>query len=442
MVTLCLWLVFVVSEGMRGLEVPYLAEAYRLVRIKSSSDEDQVAWKRIAEHSTAVNRILRRFGWKGSDLDLETDDAVADFREALLEAIHIKAQTALEKQALLVRPCLWLARVLHRVRFLRECAILRFRISPHAELSGLGAAASDSAQLSMTMASVMHMLYEMRDEQTAASVPLRMEVDQLSRHVQSQQVTLSRMMRGRGGSGPRSAGVAGLSSVPEAQERQAFAGLTSKSLKQKWGHSLGQSEQSFDLPEPIAMERSLTPEERPLPSRPAEHASSGSQPGLSEHLLPPPLPRSTSASTVSDRSAGGISRRSAGDETPPPTVYGARLSHASGSVPRHGHNVEAFASHLAHLMQAQQGLMSALQASADGQAPGQEHFHAQLLMAMHQQGLINQTGSRPTSGTSRSSRMSRRSRTSRETEMTPFELGPASYAESPSTPASMASPHH
>lgn len=515
-ISLLLWGSFVICEGIRTLEVAHLVEAYYLVLGSSisvsaecsSAGDTAEAWKRVTSHSQTLRQILRQHGWNAGPFAPETDVAVEEFRRHLLLSIHNKAKSALELNSCAVRPFFCLAQRASKLRPLRELAVVRLRISPVAELSGMGAAASDGVQLLTAMKSVMQLLSEVRADQGSGNMPLQLEVDQLCRDVQSQGLLLHRLAKGRRG------GARALSSVPEEKVKDKLSSSRHEAsragLDQATGHlpklPIGRSSsnsgsggassswqqppglaalegqeqlprgspcqlglfaasQDFNPPaepkiqrgrEPsrsdgssprgiapcsrvdpggctgtAAQVRSATPEDRPrLQIRP------GYQPFGSSRTTT----RSSTASTVSERSLGMISPRSAGTATPPPTLYGrmaaagldaaARGGSASCAAPEQAApTVEAVAAQLVHLFQAQHGLVAALQASSQtggpAQQPGQmQAFHSQLLMALQQQPI----SSHPSSSRSGVSRRSR--------SISSFELGENSSVLLPSTPGS------
>eukprot|EP00930_Biecheleria_cincta_P075304 TRINITY_DN6246_c0_g1_i1.p1 TRINITY_DN6246_c0_g1~~TRINITY_DN6246_c0_g1_i1.p1 ORF type:complete len:997 (+),score=190.10 TRINITY_DN6246_c0_g1_i1:118-3108(+) len=522
-ISLILWGAFTICEGIRTLEVQHLVEAYSLALGNSISGaaegsntgDNSEAWKRVTSHSQTLRQILRQHGWKGgiAPFVLETDVAVEEFRRHLLLSIHNKVKTALELDNWAVHPFFCLARSAAKLRPLRELALVRLRISPVAELSGVGAAASDGVQLLTAMKSVMQMLTEIRQDQGIGNLPLQLEVDQLCRDVQSQGLLLHRLAKGR------RVGVNTLSSVPEEKVKHKLSSSRSGGSRagveqanrhlpkipigsidsgacSSWQRPPGPAaleeqqqqlarasqcqlgllaaSQDFNGPaepkiqrgrEPsrsrgssprgstpglgispcsrvdaggcegntgaAAQVRSATPEDRPrLQMRP------GYQPFGSRHTT-----RSSTASTVSERSMGMLSPRSAGTATPPPTLYGrmaaagldaAARGGASGAGPDQvAPTVEAVAAQLVHFFQAQHGLMTALQASqavGPAQQAGQaqvQAFHNQLLTALQHQQPIS---SHPSSSRSALSRRSR--------SISSFELGENSSNLLPSTPGS------
>lgn len=526
-ISLLLWGSFVICEGIRMLEVQHLVEAYCLVHGNplgegSVGEDSAEVWKRVTSHSQTLRQILHQHGWKGGRASFvpETHRAGEEFNRHLLLAIHNKVKTALELDSRAVRPFFYLARCAAKLRPLRELALVRLRIAPVAELSGVGAAASDGVQLLTAMKSVMQLLSEIRQDQGLGSVPLQLEVDQLCRDVQSQGLLLHRLAAK---SSTRRGGIVhSLSSVPEEKEKDKMSssssssggsrdvarqanrmlpklhlpdgrssGGSSSAASSSWQRPAAVEQQKQQLPMPRgspcqldllasgassgqeffqpmepkiqrgrepgrsggcsprsatpgacggadagfaqygggtlapAQVRSATPEDRPrLQIRPNYQPFGGSR----------TTTRSSTASTVSERSMGMLSPRSAGTATPPPTLYGriaaqglnqATAPGAGGAVAEQAApTVEAVAAQLVTLFQAQHGLMSALQANQNVVPPqhqGQmQAFHSQLLMALQQT-------SQPTSSRS----PSRRSRS-----ISSFELGENSSVFLPSTPGS------
>eukprot|EP00931_Biecheleriopsis_adriatica_P042040 TRINITY_DN23964_c1_g1_i1.p1 TRINITY_DN23964_c1_g1~~TRINITY_DN23964_c1_g1_i1.p1 ORF type:complete len:901 (+),score=134.92 TRINITY_DN23964_c1_g1_i1:114-2816(+) len=434
-----LWTFFTFLECIRMLEVEHLAMAYKHAGMilqegghessLSQSCEPEI-WKQIAANSRTARFLLKDVGWKGESFAPTDADAIEVFRGDILEAIQDKTKTALELNTLPVRTVLCLAKSFAHLRFVRELGRLRLRISPFAELSGLGVTASDDGQVAHAMKSVLRVVSDIRTAQSA-TLPLQMEVDQLTRHVQSQGLLLQRLTRSRrpGGKLP----VARLSSVPEVfqnQEQQKDRDNLAN------GEELQESHGRASTPPPMMLPRSM-----PMPkSRGRDlHSEAGRSRDLTpeERTIQPNRTsvRSETASTVSDRSMCLLTPRSAGDDTPPPTLYGNVLGRSSSprsfrselrpelqgqqiaqgmtqqvQVPQ----ADAIASQLLTMLQAQEHLMSALNRSdAQQLTGGMTQFRQELLQAMQRQGLEH---SRPSS--SRSSR-SIRSRASFDMHLAP-----------------------
>eukprot|EP00931_Biecheleriopsis_adriatica_P046470 TRINITY_DN26694_c0_g1_i1.p1 TRINITY_DN26694_c0_g1~~TRINITY_DN26694_c0_g1_i1.p1 ORF type:complete len:909 (-),score=120.40 TRINITY_DN26694_c0_g1_i1:257-2983(-) len=445
--TLCivtlLWMVFALSEGIRLLEVNQLVLAYKQAGLvlqedhsPSSSDARKAEiWKPIASLSRTVRSLLRESGWQGESFCVKGADAIESFRDELLEAIQDRLKSAMEMKALPVRLVLCVTNVIFRVGPLRELAVLRLRISPFAELSGLGVTASDSGQVWHALKDVMHVVSNL---QSAQSNNLPSQVEQLSRHVQSQGLLLQRLASRR----RLSAGLAAirLSSVPEddhqsspkssSKENKGSSPAEDDSLSGTWSghltsHPMRNRESTpppMTTPEPrtrgrelqtehqpAAMTRSTTPEERPNHHRRPSVRSVHSE----------------TESTVSDRSMGSLSQRSAGQDTPPPAVYGRGLSprgvdgrSLAQMAPQlsQAPQAEAIAAQLMSLLSAQQNLMSALHAGSDNQNafPNNQfasHFGRELLENMQRRGL-ELGNSQPSSARSSHSSRSRRSQRS------------------------------
>jgi len=329
--SLVLWGTFALSECTRALEVQYLEEAVDLlckmvvlepnaqVMCVAPSDEIVAQLRDVAHHSPLARRILRQHGWsckKGGFADGHPKN-LWSLRHDLQQARGERAETALEMTERRVVACF--ASWLHRCPLTREAALLRLRIPPAAELSGLGAANADGGHLVHMIRRSMKLLVQVRQDQMTVHSPLRREVRELSLTVRSQEVLLEALMRSsRGRSNARRDRRRFLHSVPESRE----GGLT-------------------DSDQPLA-DSAVPPELHPtevvgsdLVSYPVSEESvmADARAGAIEAAFR--LPRSISHSsdrTVSDRSAGALTPHSANEDTPPPTVIG-RAMHARPRVP-------------------------------------------------------------------------------------------------------------
>lgn len=260
---------------------------------------------------------------------------------------------------------------------------------------------------------VLEIVTDSHGEERKGGLPLQLQVEQLRRQVQNQGVLLQRLSRNKRYAGYRSL-TPRLASVTEAEAEQPAAppapadradlarAATERSNSPKApstdasrgprheqpmlpiGSPRGrplQREETGDLAQLHATNRSQTPEERPLRR---EVTSRSLQ----------------SASTVSDKSMGLITPRSEGDETPPPTMYGCahggyrqrRSTVSSGQ--REEVALQVMATQLANLLQAQQRLASSLPDLRN------EDFHRQLVAALERR----ESASSARSGSERSSR--------------------------------------
>eukprot|EP00931_Biecheleriopsis_adriatica_P042049 TRINITY_DN23964_c1_g4_i1.p1 TRINITY_DN23964_c1_g4~~TRINITY_DN23964_c1_g4_i1.p1 ORF type:complete len:878 (+),score=130.15 TRINITY_DN23964_c1_g4_i1:119-2752(+) len=413
-ITLLLWMLFVMSEGIRLHEVEHLVTAYKqagmmLLESSNSASCEPEIWRYIASHSRTARFILQNAGWKGGSLEIRGQSAIEHFRDQLLEAIQERVKSALELKALPIRFVRCVACVLVRARPLRELAVLRLRISPFAELSGLGVAASDGGQVLHAMTAMMKVVSEIRHAQSA-NVPLRMEVDQLTRHVHSQGLLLQRLTRGRRLRTEFS--VARLSSVPEGDQHHKTQDKQEKNHDSCAAQDCSELRASGDQQLPrLTLEGATTPPTSMESRTRGREMQRGNQPGTvnarsstPEERPAPACMRSETASTVSDGSIALLSPHSTGDQTPLPNIYGAftpRSTQASELEVQAQQLAQAtqeeVTAQLVAMLQVQQNLMASLHGASAAQHPAANYnananmnrFHQELLEAMQQQGLAN-----------------------------------------------------
>lgn len=409
------WAVFLVSEFVYALELEQLSDTYEraachvdLEAARLSLEED--FWTGAARNSRITRHLLRQHGWNWIGSPFKDAAAASDFRQDMVEAIH-SSKTALEMDGVAVRLLHGIARQFARFRCFRELARIRLRIAPFAELSGLGAMAGTGKEVAEIIREVLEIVTDSHGEERKCGLPLQLQVEQLRRQVQNQGVLLQRLSRNKRYAGYRSL-TPRLASVTEAEAEQPVPApaeradlaraATERSNSPKApstdaprgprheqpmlpiGSPRGrplQREETGDLAQLHATNRSQTPEERPLRR---EVTSRSLQ----------------SASTVSDKSMGLITPRSEGDETPPPTMYGCahggyrqrRSTVSSGQ--REEVALQVMATQLANLLQAQQRLASSLPDLRN------EDFHRQLVAALERR----ESASSARSGSERSSR--------------------------------------
>ncbi|CAE8594637.1 unnamed protein product, partial [Polarella glacialis] len=89
-----------------------------------------------------------------------------------------------------------LVRAFHRCRPFREIAIIRIRIHPLAELSGLGVANTDGGRVYTAIQRAADQIAEIRNDHQTIHSPLKREVKELTMLVRSQEILLQTMMRG------------------------------------------------------------------------------------------------------------------------------------------------------------------------------------------------------------------------------------------------------
>lgn len=409
--TILVW----ISCFVYALELEQLSDTYEraachvdLEAARLSLEED--FWTGAARNSRITRHLLRQHGWNWIGSPFKDAAAASDFRQDMVEAIH-SSKTALEMDGVAVRLLHGIARQFARFRCFRELARIRLRIAPFAELSGLGAMAGTGKEVAEIIREVLEIVTDSHGEERKCGLPLQLQVEQLRRQVQNQGVLLQRLSRNKRYAGYRSL-TPRLASVTEAEqpvpvpapaERADLArAATERSNSPKApstdaprgprheqpmlpiGSPRGrplQREETGDLAQLHATNRSQTPEERPLRR---EVTSRSLQ----------------SASTVSDKSMGLITPRSEGDETPPPTMYGCahggyrqrRSTVSSGQ--REEVALQVMATQLANLLQAQQRLASSLPDLRN------EDFHRQLVAALERR----ESASSARSGSERSSR--------------------------------------
>lgn len=409
------WAIFLVSEFVYALELEQLSDTYEraachvdLEAARLSLEED--FWTGAARNSRITRHLLRQHGWNWIGSPFKDAAAASDFRQDMVEAIH-SSKTALEMDGVAVRLLHGIARQFAQFRCFRELARIRLRIAPFAELSGLGAMAGTGKEVAEIIREVLEIVTDSHGEERKGGMPLQLQVEQLRRQVQNQGVLLQRLSRNKRYAGYRSL-TPRLASVTEAEAEQPVPApaeradlaraATERSNSPKApstdatrgprheqpmlpiGSPRGrplQREETGDLAQLHATNRSQTPEERPLRR---EVTSRSLQ----------------SASTVSDKSMGLITPRSEGDETPPPTMYGCvhggyrqrRSTVSSGQ--REEVALQVMATQLANLLQAQQRLASSLPDLRN------EDFHRQLVAALERR----ESASSARSGSERSSR--------------------------------------
>ncbi|CAJ1420207.1 unnamed protein product [Effrenium voratum] len=390
------WAFFLFSESIRSLELENLVQTFSHT-VDMEAGNEEAFWKEAARSSRVLRSLLSHYGWTSGafafpgETALRKDETTAaEFRADLLDAIQ-GAKSALETDFCLMQLFIRLARQAKRLRCCQWLGRLRLRISPFAELSGLGALAPDvlqGQQMAEMMKGVLQVVTDMRTAESQQSLPLQQQLDNLTRQVQNQGVLLQRMSRSKRFAGFR----AHLASVSETERPAVLRPEPSPQPPEA-------------SPAPVARGRERLREHGNLAELHARAATPEDRPRTSSRSVRSTRSMTSQDSTISDKSMGLITPRS-GDETPPPTLYG-RLS-----SPRGGHAaVSAMASELANLLQAQQRLVSSLQPS------GNEEFHRQLLVALDRR-------ERPQTSRSRSSLSS--------SESFPLAVSTASLGEGPS----------
>lgn len=375
-----IWGAFAISECTRAQEVKYLEEAVstlcQMVAVDPASSmmttreptpEIKERWQRVVRFSPLVSRIAKEHGWCQGSFAGGTPTDLWTLRQDLLKARGEKAETALEIADAGCLPAL--ASFLHACPVTRHLALLRLRIAPAAEISGLGAASTDGGQLLQTIQSTLFLLREARHDQQRFHSPMRREIRQLSMTVRSQEVLLEALMRSnrrnraRWGGPRRSLGSVaeqpeGSSDSEQPVDLEAAQGCSAASAvaRERTGEGLGPSV-SEDASEDVS---SYDPQPVPV-----EAVTDG---------LGRLLPRSYSHSsdrTLSDRSAGNLTPRSMASDTPSPSVIGRAMRPQTRSS--RGQAVttpNALATQLAGVLQTHQQLLTALQQVAAAPSSG------------------------------------------------------------------------
>jgi len=361
-ISLPLFSIFTLSECLRAVEVNYLANADALVcemATAAPSSEVSKQWQRLARQSFSVKSVLIHHGWDILDFKEGMPSDIWQLRSELQKVREERYETALEVESL--RLCRCAAYALGHCSLLRKLAILRFRISPAAELSGLGAADADGGRLVATFRKALHSpLKEYLKSAEANKMALEREVRELTVLVNSRDTLLQSLARRRMWQ-RQLTGIAEMpsesSSVPpdtigrqsaeEARRDNQPAASSPGSGSGGAGGGGGGGGSSAATPvgnqAPTAGQQNMPR----LPQRPAipplgrqwnfeafRHVDTA--PAAVFQPLRSPLSAmrsgSASASTVSDRSMGAITPHSALEDTPPPTVMmgvGTRQSASS-----------------------------------------------------------------------------------------------------------------
>ncbi|CAK0810493.1 unnamed protein product [Prorocentrum cordatum] len=154
---LVVWGFLAVSECARALEGDLLERACELLRAPAGvapppqgaapeagqAESAAMALRAIAKESPLARAVLRSHGLTSRGFAEGSPADAGRLRQDLQQARRERAETALEAGCV----CGALAQMVHRCWPLRELALLRLRISPGNELSGLGAAATDRSQM-------------------------------------------------------------------------------------------------------------------------------------------------------------------------------------------------------------------------------------------------------------------------------------------------------
>ncbi|CAK0862922.1 unnamed protein product [Prorocentrum cordatum] len=356
-----IWGFFAVSERTRALEVEHLVEAeqllHRMVTPEEPHENAEAQWERIVGRSPLARRILHRHGLARGCFPQGVPDDVWRLRRELRQARGEKAETALEKHGLAA--CL--ARAAHQCWPLRELAVLRLRISPAAELSGLGSAELDGGRMFGTLRALVAQVAAVREAENYAHSPLKREVRDLTHQVRSQEAILAGLIRGgRLGNWRKRR----LQSVPERSGEGPGGGSWEPTAERQGGYQ-----------QAALADRELPPVEGPSAGAgadrpPSSHSSDLREPPAYDQFAPALIGRThseSSQSTDQTQRGSAISFNSASDATPPPSGLGIQRS--SRSQRRHGASSpraqDAVTQELLmSVLQAQTHLLSALGSAA------------------------------------------------------------------------------
>jgi hypothetical protein len=286
-------------------------------------------------------------------------------RKDIREARSLYVETALELEV--SRPLLCVARMVHNCWLTRELSFFRLRICPSAELSGLGAASSEGAELVPTLKRYVAQI-------GMSNSPIKREVQELSLAVQSQEVLLHGIMQQRQNRGSRPGhsmfpklNTGRLRGVPEQSSRSNSQSPRNRSSSSSAGGeetccAAAAAEEGESGRFVKGSITSVSSASTHSPSISPHHPPASGTFNLSaEDTLASARQQSVlsrdSNDGASTTSGSGISIHSTQnlDETPPPTVIGRASAEAFNS------NVDLVASHLMEMIQAQQQLLAGLE---------------------------------------------------------------------------------
>lgn len=377
-----MWGSFVLSECIRATEGACLEQAEKMVvdtgAAAGCSGHTHAKWQELARQSTRVRGILRRSGWtdqSGFNGEGGCPQDPWQLRLELRQAREGWVESALEVEGFAT---LWkLARC---CRFLNCLAVLRLRIAPAAELSGLGSAHVDSGRLSTHIQTAIKALsneYAKQSKETEKSAgELEDQVKTLKAMVRTQGRLLNAMASWRTNYGNSSSNpptpMGMLQGVPEqdvesgdetagtrageALSPAGNAGTTGSMSSTAVPTSI--SHWSSSTASPIMTEVAEALPDNSLRGRPPSQAGGdgGSNGGADVRF-----PDNMSMSTMSDRSIGNITMSSGDGATPPPTLLGHSMSRVGGRPPERGRSA-AMAAQTAAVNDLAFQLISALQA--------------------------------------------------------------------------------
>jgi len=369
-----IWGFCVLSELTRALEAKYLEEAVGMVcqmvtvdatnsQVVAMEPNDQIIeqWKQVLRRSPLTRRIATKHGLNGIGFTGVTPKGLWSMRQDLQQARGEKAETALELADRHFLLCV--AGCLYACPLTREIAFLRLRISPAAEISGLGAASAEGGRLFSVFKDAVTLLVEARHDEQRFHSPLRREVRELSMTVQSQEVLLEALMRSQKRRRTWQQRKTPLGSLPEQVEptdsgQSSVAGDAAGRAARAVHPAVPPShrppsEPGTSLPDESTDELTPSgPQSQPVSVEAMTEAFAGAVPlSFSSH--------SGSDRTMSDRGAGNVTPRSNSAETPSPSVIGRSMLTRPRTSGRQAD--QALAAQLAGVLQTHQQLLAALQ---------------------------------------------------------------------------------
>lgn len=180
------WLVCVISERVRFMEVLQAEEALKMLMAFSRSPEQDAisSLQTIARLSPTTRKIMRQHGWTGFGFVAGRPENVMKLIEKLHNAKSNDLQSSLEEDT-----C-WLLKLVvqkaHACWPIRELAFLRIRMHPKRELAGLSAV--DAEQKSVI--SVMQLAAQQLAHLRCMDLPLEAHVQELTRRARTQEALL------------------------------------------------------------------------------------------------------------------------------------------------------------------------------------------------------------------------------------------------------------
>jgi len=393
-VCLLLFAVFATSEYARAVEAEYLKRADCLLCEMATgaqySEAEEVTveaeWIKLSKLSPTVRYLLKEDGWNGKGFQDGSPKDTWSLRSSIRDLRGRKFETALEGAEYWWHPVAFFGSMLGQFWLTRKLAVVRLRISPGAEISGLGATDNDGKSVFEALTRAMHSPNRNYAEQDNKDI--EKQVRDLSAIVSEQDRVLQHLVtRGRSSSQSRAGRsketaqdaqeslqpgraqqmVSQLADVPEEDEN-AHTPPTGTPLVQAatccGRPSLSASSTSSTMPPPAG-----STDQHPIQLRGL---------GLNTLLQLAPVsaprpPRSqvssnTDASTLSNDDAGPLSPHSELDSTPPPSLIGARqllgrVRHQRGRNDAALNDLTAAALQIAQALEIQQHMLQNMNTS-------------------------------------------------------------------------------